>query len=298
MKRAILSCNGLDKPEGSVAREVAIRGADATGSEIICPVLLNRAPARYKKALSEASLIVVDGCSTRCATKLAARLEAKVERKVLVTDAVKASGQPLEPTLSLGPKGLALAQSIVDELVRNLNAPAVAAEPAAEFETPTEYLVVTHDKFEFRIPVVDYVFNENDVWARVLDGVARVGISDYMQQKLTDISYFDPPKVGGVVEQFGELGSLESAKAVFEIISPVSGTVTAVNSAVIDNPGLINEDPYGAGWLVEMKLTAWPQDQELLLDPAAYAEIVKRKGRRGIRGRVKWETSRLRMRCW
>lgn len=277
MKRAILSCNGLDKPEGSVAREVAIRGADATGSEIICPVLLNRAPARYKKALSEASLIVVDGCSTRCATKLAARLEAKVERKVLVTDAVKASGQPLESTLSLGPKGTALAQSIVDELLRNLNAPAVAAEPAAEFETPTEYLVVTHDKFEFRIPVVDYVFNENDVWARVLDGVARVGISDYMQQKLTDISYFDAPKVGAAVEQFGELGSLESAKAVFEIVSPVAGAVTAVNQAVIDNPGLINEDPYGAGWLVEVKLAAWPEDQELLVDAPAYAEIVKRK---------------------
>jgi glycine cleavage system H protein len=277
MKRAILSCNGLDKPEGSVAREVAIRGADATGSEIICPVLLNRAPARYKKVLSETSLIVVDGCSTRCATKLAARLEAKVERKVLVTDAVKASGQPLESTLSLGPKGLALAQSIVDELLRTLDAPAVAAEPVAEFETPTEYLVVTHDKFEFRIPVVDYVFNENDVWARVLDGVARVGISDYMQQKLTDINYFDAPRVDSTVEQFGELGSLESAKAVFEIVSPVGGAVTAVNQAVIDNPGLINEDPYGAGWLVEVKLAAWPQDQELLVDAPAYAEIVKRK---------------------
>jgi len=277
MKHAILSCTGLDKPEGSVAREVAIRAADATGSEIICPVLLNRAPARYKKALSDSALIVVDGCSTRCATKFATRLEAKVHRKVLVSDAARASGQALESTLSLGPNGLALAQSIVDELVRNLNAPTATAEPVADFETPTEYLVVTHDKFEFRIPVVDYVFNENDVWARVLDGVARVGISDYMQQKLTDISYFDPPRVGGVVEQFGELGSLESAKAVFEIISPISGTVTAVNPAVIDNPGLINEDPSGAGWLVEMKLTAWPQDQELLLDPAAYAEIVKRK---------------------
>jgi glycine cleavage system H protein len=277
MKRAILSCNGLDKPEGSVAREVAIRGADATGSEIICPVLLNRAPARYKKALSDSPLIVVDGCSTRCATKLATRLEAKVERKVLVSDAVKASGRPLESPLSLGPNGLALAQTIVDELVRNLNAPPAAAEPAADFETPTEYLVVTHDKFEFRIPVVDYVFNENDVWARVLDGVARVGISDYMQQKLTDISYFDPPKVDAAVEQFGELGSLESAKAVFEVVSPVGGAVVAVNLAVIDNPGLINEDPYGAGWLVEMKLADWQQDQDLLLDPAAYAETVKRK---------------------
>jgi glycine cleavage system H protein len=277
MKHAILSCTGMDKPEGSVAREVAIRAADATGSEIICPVLLNRAPARYKKALTDSSLIAVDGCSTRCATKLAIRLEAKVEWKVLVSDAVKASGRPLESTLSLGPNALALTQTIVEELVRNLNAPTAAVEPVADFEAPTEYLVVTHDKFEFRIPLVDYVFNENDVWARVLDGVARVGISDYMQQKLTDISYFDPPKVGGVVEQFGELGSVESAKAVFEIISPISGTVTAVNSAVIDNPALINEDPSGAGWLVEMKLTAWPQDQELLLDPAAYAEIVKRK---------------------
>jgi glycine cleavage system H protein len=277
MKRAILSCNGLDKPEGSVAREVAIRGAAATSSEIICPVLLNRAPARYKKALSEASLIVVDGCSTRCATKLAARLEAKVERKLLVSDAAKASGQALEPALSLGPQGIALAQSMVDELLRSLNAPAAAAEPAAEFETPAEYLVVTHDKFEFRIPVVDYLFNENDVWARVSDGTARVGISDFMQQKLTDISYFDPPKTEAAVEQFGELGSLESTKAIFEIISPVSGTVTAVNPAVIKNPGLINGDPYGAGWLVELRLTAWQQDQELLLDPAAYAESVKRK---------------------
>ena len=277
MKHAILSCNGLDKPEGSVAREVAIRAADVIGGEIICPVLLNRAPARYKKALSDNSLIVVDGCSTRCATKLATRLEAKVDRKVLVSDAAKASAQPLESTLSLGPRGLALAQAIVDDLLRNLDAPAVAAAPAAEFETPAEYLAVTHDKFEFRIPVVDYVFNENDVWARVLDGVARVGISDYMQQKLTDISFFDPPKVGAVVEQFGELGSLESAKAVFEVIAPVSGTVTALNPAVLGNPGLVNEDPYGAGWLVEMELAAWPQDQELLLDPAAYAEIVKRK---------------------
>jgi glycine cleavage system H protein len=278
MKRAILSCNGLDKPEGSVAREVAIRIATATGSEIICPVLLNRAPARYKKTLGESSLILIDGCSTRCASKLAAQLEAKVERKVLVSDGIKASRRPLESSLSLGTDGLAQAQAIVDELMRNLNAPAaVTHEPETAFEAPTEYLTVTHDKFEFRIPVVDYLFNENDVWVRVADGMARVGISDYMQQKLTDISYFDPPETDGSVDQFGELGSLESAKAVFEIIAPATGTVVAINPAVIANPGLINEDPYGRGWLVEMKLSNWSQDQALLTDPAAYAEIVKRK---------------------
>jgi glycine cleavage system H protein len=277
MKRAILSCNGLDKPEGSVAREVAIRVASATGSEIICPVLLNRAPARYKKVLGESALIVVDGCSTRCATKLASRLEAKVDRRVLVSEAIKTSGRQLESALSLGPDGLALAQTIVDEVVRNLNTPAAVAELGTVFEPPTEFLTVTHDKFEFRIPVVDYLFNENDVWVRAADGVARVGISDYMQQKLTDISYFDPPKADGVVDQFGELGSLESAKAVFEIISPATGTIAVINPAVIANPALINEDPYGSGWLVEMKLSSWPQDQEMLIDPAAYAEVVKRK---------------------
>jgi glycine cleavage system H protein len=277
MNRAILSCTGLDKPEGSVAREVAIRASMATGSEIICPVLLNRSLARYKKTLGENTLIIVDGCSTRCASKLAAAVEAKVDRKILVADAVKASGLSLESSLSLGPNGLALAQSIVDEMVRNLNAPATVAETESVFEAPTEYLLVTHDKFEFRIPVVDYLFNENDVWVRALDGVARIGISDYMQQSLTDINFFDPPRKDDSVEQFGELGSLESAKAVFEIIAPASGAVVAVNPAVVANPGLINEDPYGAGWLVELKLSDWQQNLELLIDGAAYATIVKRK---------------------
>ena len=102
-------------------------------------------------------------------------MQARVDRKVLVSDAVKASGRPLESALSLGTEGLAIAQTIVDELVRNLNTPAPVAAPEDVFESPTEYLIVTHDKFEFRIPVVDYLFNENDVWVRALDGVARVG---------------------------------------------------------------------------------------------------------------------------
>jgi glycine cleavage system H protein len=280
MTRAILSCNGLDKPEGAVAREVAIRMVAATGSEIICPVLLNRAPARYKKVFSESAVIVVDGCSTRCASKLAESLQIKVDRKVLVSDVLKSSGTTLEPTLTLGPNGLGLAQAVVDGLLQSLNAP---SEPApstvssAVFAAPTDHLVVTHDKFEFRIPAADYMFNENDVWVRVVDGVARVGISDYMQQSLTDINFFDAPKADTAVDQFGELGSLESSKAVFEIIAPSSGTVIAVNAEVLANPGLINEDPYGRGWLVEMKLSNWSEDRELLLDPDAYAKTVKHK---------------------
>lgn len=280
MNSAILACTGLDKPEGSVAREVAIRMASAANSEIICPVLLNRSLARYKKVLAENPLIVVDGCSTRCASKLAESLDLKIDRKVLVADALKSSGLTLEPTLNLGANGLELAQTIADGLVQILSAPAStmpSAAPSTEFPPPGEFRVVTHDKFEFRIPAADYWFNENDVWIRPLGAVARVGISDYMQQSLTDINFVDAPGMDLAVEQFGELGTLESSKAVFEVVAPVAGTVVAVNPEVISNPTLINEDPYGKGWIVELELSSWPEDQELLLNSQAYAKTVKHK---------------------
>jgi glycine cleavage system H protein len=277
MKRAILACNGLDKAEGSLAREVAILCAEATGNEIVCPVLLNRAPARYRKILDEASLIVIDGCATRCASKLASQMQGKVERKLLITDAVKASSLPFEPTLHLGSNGLTLARTITDRLVKDLNALPSVMEQTTIWEAPTGYIVVTHDKFEFRIPAADYLFNENDCWVRTADGIARIGISDYMQQRLTDIGFFTPPEIGVEIEQFGELGAVESAKATFDIISPVSGAVTAVNAAAVDNPGLINTDPYGEGWLMELRLQNLEQNRELLLDGAAYSETVKRK---------------------
>ncbi|MGC9225563.1 MAG: putative zinc-binding protein [Terracidiphilus sp.] len=280
MNSAILSCTGLDKPEGSVAREVAIRMASSASSEVICPVLLNRSLARYKKVLAENPLIVVDGCSTRCASKLAESLDLKIDRKVLVADALKSSGLTLEPTLNLGANGVALAQTIVDGLVQSLTAPAStvpSAAPSTEFPPPGEYLVVTHDKFEFRIPAADYWFNENDVWVRPLGDVARVGISDYMQQSLTDINFVDAPAMDLAVEQFGELGTLESSKAVFEVVAPVAGTVVAVNPEVLSNPTLINEDPYGKGWIVEVRLADWKQDVGLLLDGATYAAAVKHK---------------------
>ncbi len=280
MNSAILACTGLDKPEGSITREVAIRMADTAGSEIVCPVLLNRSRARYKEVLAENPLIVVDGCSTRCASKLAESLDLKIDRKVLVADALKSSGLTLEPTLNLGANGVALAQTIVDGLVQSLTAPAStmpSAAPSTEFPPPGEYLIVTHDKFEFRIPAADYWFNENDVWVRPLGDVARVGISDYMQQSLTDINFVDAPAMDLAVEQFGELGTLESSKAVFEVVAPVAGTVVAVNPQVISNPALINEDPYGKGWIVEVRLADWKQDVDLLLDGAAYASAVKHK---------------------
>jgi glycine cleavage system H protein len=82
---------------------------------------------------------------------------------------------------------------------------------------------------------------------------------------------------GPAIEQFGELGTLESTKAVFEVIAPLSGTVVAVNEALVEQPELANEDPYGAGWVAVLAPQDYAEDQELLLDGAGYAALVQRK---------------------
>lgn len=281
MSYLILACTGLDKPEGSVAREVAIRLAEEAGAEIVCPVVLNRTPARYKKTLAGGPVIVVDGCATQCAGKLAAAAGVKPAQKIVVSQVAKEAGAALPPDLRLGPEALELARTIADgikgaqgALSQEAQAPGQAAE--VEFENPAGFTVVTYDKYEFRIPLTGYFFNANDVWAQVAAGRARVGISDYMQQRLTDITYFDPPKIGATVGQFDEVGTVESTKANFEIVSPVSGVVARINETVSDAPELINEDPYGS-WLVELELTDWDEDRDLLIDGPAYAADVERK---------------------
>jgi len=266
MKYAILPCSGLDKPLGSLAREVALCAAEDAGAQIVCPVLLEELP-----------LAVVDGCGTRCATKLAAALGLKVSRRLLLPEALKKADAKLEDGLRPGPAAQELARCLAAQLCQEEVASETVADAAVGFAEPTEFLTVTHEKFAFPIPIPSYLFNENDCWVQVSGTRARVGISDYMQQSLTDITFFEAPEVGGEVEQFGELGAVESAKAVFEIISPVSGRIVATNAAVQEAPELINEHPYTQGWLVELELADLDADREFLLGAEEYAARVKQK---------------------
>jgi glycine cleavage system H protein len=290
MSYLVLACTGLDKPEGSVAREVAMRLAEEDGAEIVCPVVLNRTPARYRKALADKRLVVIDGCATRCAGRLAASAGAKPAYMTQVTETLKRLRVTLGSDLRLGPEGLKLAARLVDEIMTREAAPCeVADEGAGEgglgatgsaawgaFADPGDSLLVVHDKYEFRIPLSGYYFNGNDVWVQVAGDRARIGISDYMQQRLTDITYVDPRGLGTTVEQFDELGTVESTKATFEVISPVSGTIVAVNQALEDEPEAINEDPYGS-WIAELELSSWEEDRAMLSDGPAYAAEVERK---------------------
>jgi glycine cleavage system H protein len=277
VKRAILPCNGLDKQHGVIARELALRLAESDGVEIVCPVLLNNSPSRYEKLLSDSALTVVDGCPTRCASKLATKLGLRIEDKMLISDEAKNAGIELGQSLRPEPEGLRLIELILSGT--HAQEPVVEApgEPSGGFEPPVSFLTVTYDKYIFKIPAEGYLFNENDCWVRAVGNRARVGVSDYVQQNMTDITFFKPAEVGWEVEQFDEVGSLESGKSMMDVLSPVAGKVVAVNTQLTSALERVNEDPYGEGWIAEIELRGFSSDKELLLDAEAYAKLVEKK---------------------
>ena len=101
----------------------------------------------------------------------------------------------------------------------------------------------------------DRRYSKEHEWAMNDSGIARVGITDYAQDQLGDIVYVDLPEIGATITQFEKMGEIESVKAVSDLYSPVSGEVAAVNQAVIAKPELVNGDPHGEGWLLEVRLT-------------------------------------------
>jgi glycine cleavage system H protein len=119
----------------------------------------------------------------------------------------------------------------------------------------------------------DLRYSEEHEWVRVEGTKVRLGITDYAQDALGDIVFVDLPEVGSTVEVGGQLGEVESTKSVSEIYSPLSGTVTAVNGALADDPDRINQDPYGDGWICELEL-APGEDTGRLLDAAAYGGLI------------------------
>jgi len=101
----------------------------------------------------------------------------------------------------------------------------------------------------------------------------KVGLTAYAQEQLGDVVFLDLPAPGTRVEQFKKLGEVESVKAVSEIFSPVSGKIIEVNQPVVEHPEMVNQDPYGAGWLVEIEIGK-PSELDALMDSTAYDKLV------------------------
>ena len=119
----------------------------------------------------------------------------------------------------------------------------------------------------------DLLYHAEHDWARIDSddaALATLGITWYAQDSLGEVVFFDLPAVGTVVKKDEAYAEVESVKAVSDVIAPLSGEIVEVNEALSDGPQAINEDPYGAGWLIKVRL-ADPAEREALMDASAYA---------------------------
>ena len=119
----------------------------------------------------------------------------------------------------------------------------------------------------------DLKYTKEHEWVRVDGGAGTVGVTDYAQDQLGDIVYVDLPGVGTQLTYLEKLGEIESVKAVSELFSPVSGEVVEVNGALTDKPELVNESPYGEGWMLRVRLSD-PAELDRLLTAQQYGDYV------------------------
>ncbi len=276
-KYSVLPCNGLDKCAGCVSSQVAIKVCEESESEMICPVLYRIAGSRYNKVAEENPLLVIDGCATRCASKLAAEKGLKVAKKINVTEEAKNKDITIGKALRIGKEEQKLVHMISEDILKEEYKKEKALDNNINFPESIEYEVYKKDKFIFRIPKDGFYFNENDSWIYISGNIARIGVTDYVQQSLSDIMFFNPPAIDSEIEQFEELGTIESGKAVFEVVCPVSGKIISLNDEILEAPELINENPYEKGWIAEIELTDLEEDKDFLLNFEDYFEILKRK---------------------
>jgi glycine cleavage system H protein len=117
------------------------------------------------------------------------------------------------------------------------------------------------------------LYSKEHEWVSLDGDSATIGITDYAQESLGDIVYVELPKAGAEIEQFFNVGVIESVKAVSDLFTPLSGEIVEVNSALENDPAAVNREPYGAGWLLKIRV-ADPAEAKALLSPTEYDKIV------------------------
>ena len=120
----------------------------------------------------------------------------------------------------------------------------------------------------------ELLYTDDHEWARPEGNLVTVGISQFAVEQLGDVTQVDLPREGEVLKQNEPFGSVESVKAVSDLLSPVSGKVVKVNTTLQDSPEYVNEDPYDGGWMIQIEMTG-PDEIKKLMDAAAYESFLK-----------------------
>jgi glycine cleavage system H protein len=119
----------------------------------------------------------------------------------------------------------------------------------------------------------DLKYHHEHDWARIEGDEAVLGVTWYAQDALGELVHYEAPDVGSTITKDSSYGEVESVKAVSDLISPLSGEVLEVNAKVVDAPETVNDDPYGDGWLIRIRMSS-PNELEQLLDVAAYKKVL------------------------
>jgi len=119
----------------------------------------------------------------------------------------------------------------------------------------------------------ELLYHPEHDWARIDGDEAVLGVTWYAQDALGELVHYEPPEVGSTVSKDASYGEVESVKAVSDLISPLSGEVLEVNQTVVEAPETVNDDPYGAGWLIRIRLTT-PAERDELLDVTRYRKVL------------------------
>jgi len=138
----------------------------------------------------------------------------------------------------------------------------------------SEFMETTVDKFVFRVKRGCW-YSPLGVWVEPEDGVGRVGLSDFLQQRSGDVAFADVRPVGTVLAAGDEFASVETMKADLTLESPVGGVIAATNQQLASSPELVNQDPYGEGWLALVELSDWEAERSALLDADQYLETIR-----------------------
>jgi glycine cleavage system H protein len=146
-----------------------------------------------------------------------------------------------------------------------------------------EMMELTVDKFTFRVPNGLY-FSKDGVWVRLEDGLARLGLTDFVQQRSGDMAFAEVKAVGTALKLGDEFAAVETIKVNVALPSPITGEIVETNRALEQAPELINQDPYGKGWLAVVQLMDWESDKARLLSAKAYYALIRQEAESEVKG--------------